>query len=85
MINLILCNFTELNTTPKDSYFTPVCTTEFIAFAKANTYFEELNTKLIGLSIDSNSSHLSWIYDITKKTGIEIPFPVIDPSLNSPS
>ena len=37
--------------------FTPVCTTEFIAFAKANTYFEELNTKLIGLSIDSNSSH----------------------------
>jgi len=38
--------------------FTPVCTTEFIAFSKANTYFKNLNTELIGLSIDSNPSHL---------------------------
>ncbi len=37
--------------------FTPVCTTEIIAFSKANTYFEKLNTCLIGLSVDSNSSH----------------------------
>ena len=37
--------------------FTPVCTTEIIAFAKANTYFEKLNTCLIGLSVDSNQSH----------------------------
>ena len=37
--------------------FTPVCTTEIIAFAKANTYFEKLNTCLIGLSVDSNASH----------------------------
>ena len=37
--------------------FTPVCTTEIIGFAKANTYFENLNTKLIGLSVDSNASH----------------------------
>jgi len=57
--------------------FTPVCTTEFIAFAKANTYFENLNTCLIGLSIDSNSSHLAWLYDIYMKTGIVVPFPVI--------
>ena len=57
--------------------FTPVCTTEFIAFSKANTYFEKLNTCLIGLSIDSNASHLAWIYDIYLKTGIKIPFPVI--------
>ena len=57
--------------------FTPVCTTEFIAFAQANTYFENLNTKLIGLSIDSNPSHLAWLYDILQRTGIEIPFPVI--------
>lgn len=62
---------------PKDSYFTPVCTTEFIAFAKLNEYFEKLNTYLIGLSVDSNSSHLAWIYDIYLKTGIKIPFPVI--------
>lgn len=57
--------------------FTPVCTTEMIAFSKANRYFEELNTCLLGLSIDSNSSHLAWMYDIYCKTGIKIPFPII--------
>lgn len=57
--------------------FTPVCTTEFIAFSKANTYFENLNTCLIGLSIDSNPSHLAWLYDICLRTGIRVPFPVI--------
>lgn len=48
-----------------------------IAFAKANTYFEKLNTCLIGLSVDSNPSHLAWVYDIYCKTGIVIPFPII--------
>lgn len=57
--------------------FTPVCTTEMIAFAKANTYFEQLNTCLIGLSVDSNASHLAWVYDIYCKTGIRVPFPII--------
>lgn len=57
--------------------FTPVCTTEIIAFAKANTYFEKLNTCLIGLSVDSNSSHLAWLYDIYCKTGVRVPFPII--------
>ena len=57
--------------------FTPVCTTEIIAFAKANTYFEKLNTALIGLSVDSNSSHLAWVYDIYCKTGVRVPFPII--------
>lgn len=57
--------------------FTPVCTTEMIAFSKANTYFEKLNTCLIGLSVDSNSSHLAWVYDIYCKTGIRVPFPII--------
>ena len=57
--------------------FTPVCTTEIIAFAKASTYFEQLNTSLLGLSVDSNYSHLAWLYDIYCKTGIHIPFPII--------
>ena len=48
-----------------------------IAFSKAHTYFENLNTCLLGLSIDSNSSHLAWIYDIYCKTGVKIPFPII--------
>lgn len=57
--------------------FTPVCTTEFIAFAQANNQFEARNTKLIGLSVDSNPSHLAWVNEIYLLTGIEIPFPVI--------
>lgn len=57
--------------------FTPVCTTEIIAFANANTYFENLNTCLLGLSVDSNPSHLAWLYDIYLKTGIVVPFPII--------
>ena len=57
--------------------FTPVCTTEIIAFSKAFTYFENLKTNLLGLSVDSNSSHLAWLYDIYLKTGIRVPFPII--------
>lgn len=57
--------------------FTPVCTTEFIAFSRAYEYFQNLNAELLGLSIDSNSSHLAWIYDIYCKTGIRVPFPVV--------
>ena len=57
--------------------FTPVCTTEMIAFTRAHTYFKNLNTELLGLSIDSNQSHLAWIYDIYCRTGIKISFPII--------
>jgi len=57
--------------------FTPVCTTEMIAFANANTYFNERNTCLLGLSVDSNTSHLAWMYDIYLRTGVKIPFPII--------
>ena len=48
-----------------------------IAFARANPYFEALNACLLGLSIDSNPSHLAWMYDIYCRTGIVIPFPII--------
>lgn len=57
--------------------FTPVCTTEIIAFAKAFTYFQNMNTEILGLSIDSNPSHLAWMQDIYFRTGIKIPFPII--------
>ncbi len=57
--------------------FTPVCTTEMIAFSKAYPYFKEMNTELLGLSIDSNASHLAWMNDIYKRTGIVLPFPII--------
>ena len=48
-----------------------------IAFAKAYPYFQKLNTELLGLSIDSNPSHLAWMYDIYCRTGIVLPFPII--------
>ena len=57
--------------------FTPVCTTEMIAFTRAHTYFKEINTELLGLSVDSNSSHLAWVYDIYCRTGIKVSFPII--------
>lgn len=57
--------------------FTPVCTTEMIAFTNAHTYFQQMNTELLGLSVDSNSSHLAWVYDIYMRTGIRISFPII--------
>ena len=57
--------------------FTPVCTTEIIAFTRAHTYFKQLNAELLGLSVDSNASHLAWIYDIFCKTGIKVSFPII--------
>ncbi len=57
--------------------FTPVCTTEFVAFSEMNQDFVDKNAQLIGLSIDSNPSHLAWIYAIYMATGITVPFPVI--------
>ncbi|MCG8692859.1 MAG: peroxiredoxin [Minwuiales bacterium] len=58
--------------------FTPVCTTEFIAFAKAHDKFQALNCDLLGLSIDSNFAHIAWIRNIEEKFGVEIPFPIIE-------
>lgn len=57
--------------------FTPVCTTEFMAFAAINDELAELNAKLVGLSIDSISSHLAWVRNIKEKMGVSIPFPII--------
>ncbi len=57
--------------------FTPVCTTEFVAFAKRNEEFKKLNTELIGLSIDQVFSHIKWIEWINEKLHVQIPFPII--------
>jgi peroxiredoxin (alkyl hydroperoxide reductase subunit C) len=57
--------------------FTPVCTTEFIEFAKAHDEFAAKNVKLIGCSIDSVFSHIAWTRNIEEKFGVKVPFPVI--------
>jgi len=57
--------------------FTPVCTTEFVAFQKRYDEFRKLNAELIGLSIDQVFSHIKWIEWIEEKLGVKIEFPVI--------
>jgi peroxiredoxin (alkyl hydroperoxide reductase subunit C) len=58
--------------------FTPVCTTEFIGFAKAAPKFQSMGCELLGLSIDSLFSHIAWTRNIKEKFGVEIPFPIIE-------
>ncbi|NYT20354.1 MAG: peroxiredoxin [Methanomicrobiales archaeon] len=57
--------------------FTPVCTTEFMAFAGVADELKSLNVQLMGLSIDSVHSHLAWIKNVKEKMGVDIPFPII--------
>jgi peroxiredoxin (alkyl hydroperoxide reductase subunit C) len=57
--------------------FTPVCTTEFMAFANIYDELKSLNVQLIGLSVDSISAHLGWVHAIREKMGVVIPFPII--------
>jgi len=59
------------------SDFTPVCTTEFSAFANYAEQFKEVNTELLGLSIDSIHSHIAWTRSIKDNFGVEITFPII--------
>ncbi len=57
--------------------FTPVCTTEFVSFARNYEKFQELNTELIGLSMDQVFSHIKWIEWIEENLEQEIQFPII--------
>lgn len=57
--------------------FTPVCSTEFIEFARRYDDFEKINVQLIGVSIDSVFSHIAWIRDLEHLGGVQIKFPVI--------
>ncbi|MGF7143796.1 peroxiredoxin (alkyl hydroperoxide reductase subunit C) [Anaerotaenia torta] len=62
--------------------FTPVCTTEFMTFASMMNEFKELNTELVGLSIDSLYSHIAWLRKIRELVWkdlkhVEVTFPLI--------
>ncbi len=57
--------------------FTPVCTTEFVSFAKRYPEFKALNTELVGLSVDHVYAHIKWVEWIKEKLGVEIPFPIV--------
>jgi len=57
--------------------FTPVCTTEFVAFQKKYDKFRALNTELIGLSVDQVFAHIKWEEWIKENIGVKIEFPII--------
>ncbi len=59
------------------SDFTPVCTTEFIAFAKRQADWDRLNIQPIGVSVDSVFSHIAWVRDMEQIGGVKIQFPLI--------
>jgi peroxiredoxin (alkyl hydroperoxide reductase subunit C) len=56
--------------------FTPVCMTEFVAFAKNADKFKVLNCELLGLSIDSAFAHIAWVRTIDENFGVKITFPL---------
>jgi peroxiredoxin (alkyl hydroperoxide reductase subunit C) len=63
--------------------FTPVCTTEFMTFATMMEEFRELNTELIGLSVDSLYSHIAWLRKIEEleykdMKNVKVQFPLIE-------
>lgn len=60
--------------------FTSVCTSEFIALAKAQEKFARLDCDLLGLSVDSLYSHVAWLRDIERSFGVKVRFPLIEDS-----
>ena len=59
------------------SDFTPVCSTEFIEFARRQADWDRLGVQLIGVSIDSLHSHIAWVLDLERVSGLKIQFPII--------
>ena len=57
--------------------FTPVCSTEFVEFAKRAEEFKKRNAQLIGLSVDSVPAHIAWIRNLEGHFNVKIDFPVI--------
>ncbi len=57
--------------------FTPVCTTEFVAFQKRYEEFEKMDCQLVGMSVDQVFSHIKWVEWIKENLDVEIKFPVI--------
>ncbi|MEO0457243.1 MAG: peroxiredoxin [Cyanobacteria bacterium P01_A01_bin.114] len=58
--------------------FTFVCPTEITAFSDRYSEFKELNTEVLGASVDSEFSHLAWIQTDRKAGGIgDLEYPLV--------
>ena len=60
---------------PKD--FTPVCTTELGAMARALPEFTRRGVKVIGLGMDPVADHIAWSADIEEVEGAAPTYPII--------
>ena len=62
--------------------FTPVCTSEFVALARAAPRFAAMDCALLGLSVDSLYAHVAWVRTIRDAFGVTVPFPIVeDPTM----
>jgi len=58
--------------------FTFVCPTEMHAFQEKHAEFGKLNTEVIGVSIDSQFSHLAWLNTPKEQGGISgVQYPIV--------
>jgi peroxiredoxin (alkyl hydroperoxide reductase subunit C) len=58
--------------------FTFVCPTEIVAFSEAAAQFEKIDTKIVGISVDSHFTHLAWINTPRNKGGLgEMKIPLV--------
>ena len=58
--------------------FTFVCPTEITAFSDRYDAFKALNTEVLGVSVDSQFSHLAWIQTERKQGGLgDIAYPLV--------
>ncbi len=58
--------------------FTFVCPTEIIAFSDRYEEFKKLDTEILGISVDSEFSHLAWIQSDRKLGGVgDLNYPLV--------
>lgn len=58
--------------------FTFVCPTEITAFSDRHSEFKALNTEILGVSVDSQFSHLAWIQSDRKSGGLgDLNYPLV--------
>ncbi|MEZ6183539.1 MAG: peroxiredoxin [Planctomycetota bacterium] len=58
--------------------FTFVCPTEIIAFSEATSRFKEVGANIVGISVDSQFTHLAWINTPREQGGLgKLNFPLI--------
>jgi peroxiredoxin (alkyl hydroperoxide reductase subunit C) len=62
--------------------FTPVCTSEFVAFSRLYPQFQAQECDILAVSVDSLYAHFAWVQAIAEEAGVVVPFPIVeDPTM----